>query len=201
MHRLLKTIVVEDNEILCRLFAENLRHDPQIQTDEAGSLEAALELAKGERHLVMLVDLGLPDAHGIEAIPALRQVVPGATLVVVTGDATLRESAMMAGAHAVIIKGSPESHGDELVAAVRAAVMNHDLELLNAPTSNRINRVGDKLDAVKKLLPAALVWLGMGIGYPYGRADAAEQMRDENEARVMVGERDAGQSGKPSVGL
>lgn len=153
VNRPLKAVVVEDNETLCRMFAENLRADPLIRTVQAGTLQAGLELARAEPHPVLLVDLGLPDATGTDAVPALRRAAPGATLVVITGDPDLKDDALLAGAHAVIVKGTPESHGDGLVHAVRAAVINHELELMNAPANRRLERVGDTLEAAKKLLP------------------------------------------------
>lgn len=185
MQRLLKVIVVEDDSALRTAFAENLRNDQLIQTAEAGTLAAGLALVQAERHVVLVVDLGLPDADGVTAVAALRKVAPGATLVVVTGDERLEEPAKAAGAHAVILKTSEDSYGEGLIRAVRTAVINRDLELVNAPAAGRLARVDAKLDTAKRLLPALVVAAGLIVGYMHDRS-AAERMRAEGEARALA---------------
>lgn len=57
-----------------------------------------------------LVDLGLPDAQGLEALHALRESAPGGPLVVMTGtaDERLGLKAVAAGAQDYLIKGQVE---------------------------------------------------------------------------------------------
>jgi serine phosphatase RsbU (regulator of sigma subunit) len=57
-----------------------------------------------------LVDLGLPDAQGLEAVEALRRVAPGDPLVVMTGvaDDALGLQAVAAGAQDYLVKGRVE---------------------------------------------------------------------------------------------
>ena len=57
-----------------------------------------------------LVDLGLPDAQGLDALHALRQVAPGDPLVVMTGtaDDALGLRAVAAGAQDYLVKGRVE---------------------------------------------------------------------------------------------
>jgi DNA-binding response OmpR family regulator len=70
----------------------------------------------------VLLDLGLPDAGGLEAVTRLRKAVPEVAIIVLTGldDDQRRASALAAGAQDYIVKGTVE--GDELAAAVNAAI-------------------------------------------------------------------------------
>jgi Response regulator containing a CheY-like receiver domain and an HTH DNA-binding domain len=147
-NRLLKTIVVEDDEKLRAGFASTLAMDDGIKTVEAGTLAEAIKLCQKERQVVLLVDLGLPDSKGIETVERLKKELPGATLVVITGEAGVEKEAMNAGASAVIAKGSKESHGPALVAAVRQAVVRHDIELQFRPGFDAIKEIEGRLKEV-----------------------------------------------------
>lgn len=205
MHRPLKAIVIEDDPTLCRMFAEVLSSDPGIDSDQARTLAEGLVLCQAEKHLVLLVDLGLPDAHGTEAVPVLRKTVPGATLVVVTGSADLTDDALEAGAHAVIVKGSPESHGAGLVRTVRQAVINHENELLFVGAARALDRQGGRLEAAKKLLSALIVAgaLTAWAHAEYERGVAAAELRGRNAGLALADLREPGPppAGSYAVGL
>jgi serine phosphatase RsbU (regulator of sigma subunit) len=70
----------------------------------------------------ILLDLGLPDSHGLSALETLRDVAPDAAIVVLTGltDEHRGTEAMAAGAQDYLVKG--ESDGKGLVRAVRYAI-------------------------------------------------------------------------------
>lgn len=152
MKRLLRAIVVEDNDLLRNLYASTLEADEGISTVNAGTLQDAISLCRREPQVVLLVDLGIPGAEGVSAIPSLRREAPGATLVVITGKEELRDKALAAGAHAVIIKSSPESVGDELIRAVRAAVVRHDAELLASPAVAASDKLQESIKAAQTAL-------------------------------------------------
>lgn len=149
MHRLLKVFVVEDDPVLCPLYAEMLRNDPGIATAEAHDLPEAIDLCRRERQVVLLVDLGLPSAKDMEAVTELRKEAPGATLVVITGNVDAEKPARKAGAHGVIIKGSPESIGDGLIKTIRDAVVRHDVELLLAPAVAVQEKISERISTLE----------------------------------------------------
>jgi DNA-binding response OmpR family regulator len=80
---------------------------------EAGAAEAAD---------CVLLDLGLPDSGGLDAVSRVREAAPGAAIIVLTGldDPARRASALQAGAQDYIVKGTVD--GDELAAAVHTAI-------------------------------------------------------------------------------
>src|SRR6267378_3981690 len=83
-HRLL---LVEDNPADARLVREYLKEakGEVFAVEVAGRLSAALErLAVGEFD-VALVDLSLPDSHGLETFERLRTEAPRLPIIALTG--------------------------------------------------------------------------------------------------------------------
>ena len=70
----------------------------------------------------ILLDLGLPDSGGHDAVARVREAAPEAAIIVLTGldDERRRATALEAGAQDYIVKGTVD--GDELAAAVNAAI-------------------------------------------------------------------------------
>jgi DNA-binding NarL/FixJ family response regulator len=117
--RALRVAIVDDHELLrkgLRVFLE-LQHRVPVVLEAAGIAEACRLLPDAKPNLVVL-DLGLPDEDAIAGIRQLRAGWPELGIVVYTGDADEDECvrAVMAGAHAVVRKASPE---DELLKAIK----------------------------------------------------------------------------------
>jgi signal transduction histidine kinase len=83
--------------------------------------EAEVHLAKGGVDVVLL-DMGLPDAHGLDSLRRARAAAPGIPLIVMTGleDEELAAEAMAEGAQDYMIKGQIESRA--LPRALRHAI-------------------------------------------------------------------------------
>jgi diguanylate cyclase (GGDEF)-like protein len=85
------------------------------------------DLAAGTIDIILL-DLGLPDAQGLEAIRRAHAAAPGVPLVVLTGldDESLAVQALQLGAQDYLIKGQIETRG--LLRALRYAVERKTME-------------------------------------------------------------------------
>ncbi|WIB28101.1 response regulator transcription factor [Curtobacterium sp. MCSS17_015] len=86
---------------------------------EAGTGEAAVELAEDLQPDVVVMDLSMPGAGGVAATAALRERVPTARVLVLTtfaDDARVR-AALTAGATGYLLK---DADPDDVVRAVRA---------------------------------------------------------------------------------
>src|ERR1700675_4704605 len=72
--------------------------------------EALVLLAKGGIDIVLL-DLGLPDGHGLDTVRRAHAIAPGVPLIVLTGleDEALAAEAMKEGAQDYLIKGQIEN--------------------------------------------------------------------------------------------
>lgn len=92
-----------------------------------GRLSAGLErLAQGNIDLILL-DLLLPDSHGLETLTRLRDQAPNLPVIILTGlnDERLATEAMQAGAQDYVVKGQMDA--DLLARAITYALERHRL--------------------------------------------------------------------------
>jgi len=89
--------------------------------------EALNHLAKGGVDIVLL-DMGLPDGHGLETVRRTHAVAPGVPIIVLTGldDELMAAEAMKEGAQDYLIKGHIESRA--LPRALRHAAERHRMQ-------------------------------------------------------------------------
>ncbi len=119
-----KILLIEDNpgdvRLLCEMFKDEGPND--IELVHVDCVSAA------ERHLsehlpqVILLDLGLPDAQGLDAIRRVLAAAPRIPLVVLTGldDESMAARALQEGAQDYLVKGQIEPRG--LLRALRYAI-------------------------------------------------------------------------------
>jgi two-component system chemotaxis response regulator CheY len=104
-----RVLIVDDSLTIRRMVKASLAPLPgPLEFIEAGSgLEAIERLAFGTVDLIVL-DLNMPDMHGLEVLGFLRshQKYRGVPVIVLTtrGDATSREAAMQRGASSYLTK-------------------------------------------------------------------------------------------------
>ncbi len=84
----MKLLLVDDHALLrdglALMMAQEFR---ELQLLQAGTLaEAHAALRANPDVRLVLLDLGLPDGDGIEALPGLREAAPGAVLVALSAD-------------------------------------------------------------------------------------------------------------------
>src|ERR1700683_292851 len=126
----LQVLLVEDNAGDVRLFREMFskeKHDAFQLTHLLRMSEAETHLAKGGVDIVLL-DLGLPDGHGLDTVKRAHAAAPDVPLIVLTGldDEELAAQAMKAGAQDYLIKGQIENRA--LPRALRYAVERHRMQ-------------------------------------------------------------------------
>ncbi len=104
----IRVMCVDDHPIFRQGLAAVLANDASLRlVAEADSAELAIARFRDVRPDVTLMDLQLPDMHGIEAIQAIRAFAPDARIVVLTtetGDAVIQR-ALAAGARGYVLKG------------------------------------------------------------------------------------------------
>jgi signal transduction histidine kinase len=106
-------LLVEDNAGDARLIREELRAVEYTDAAPAGfallyadRLAAGLERLAADKVDVVLLDLSLPDAHGLGTLAKLREVAPATPVVVLTGldDEELAARAVREGAQDYLVK-------------------------------------------------------------------------------------------------
>jgi two-component system cell cycle sensor histidine kinase/response regulator CckA len=133
-------LVVEDNPGDARLLREMFIEQDSHNTE----LTHVVCMSDAEKHLaerkvdVILLDLGLPDAQGLEAVRRAHAAAPTIPLVVLTGldDESLAVEALQEGAQDYLIKGRIDAHG--LLRAVRYAVERKTLEDAGILAANQL---------------------------------------------------------------
>ena len=123
-------LLVEDNHVDARLLRDMFNEQGSHVT-ELTHVEC---MGDAEQHLaaspvdIILLDLGLPDAQGLEAVRRARAAAPSIPLVVLTGldDESLATRALQEGAQDYLIKGQIDTRG--LLRALRYAIERKAVE-------------------------------------------------------------------------
>lgn len=137
-----RVLLVEDDDADAMIVSDLL-----VEAWPVLAIDRAIELKDAEQRLhdsvdCVLLDLGLPDALGIEAVRRLRQADPDMPVVVLTGDADEHRGiqALGAGAQDYLIKGTIS--GASLARAIRHSVQRklaerfeRELAILRAQTA------------------------------------------------------------------
>lgn len=157
---LLKVLLIEDNPGDVDLAREALAEGPsrvRFMLHDVARLDDALQKLAVEPADVVLLDLNLPDAEGLESLERLRKTVPDTPVVVLTGlsDEETAIEAVHLGAQDYLIKGTQD--GATLVRTIRYAIERHRL-LAELDRNRRIieeaNRKLRDLDRMKTLFLA-----------------------------------------------
>ena len=125
-----RILLVEDNPGDARLLRETLREAESFPFE----LTHVTRLGEGEERLaeggteVVLLDLSLPDAHGMETVTRTLRAAPDVPIVVLTGlsDETVAVNAVQAGAQDYLVKGQVDS--TLLVRSIRYAMERKRLD-------------------------------------------------------------------------
>ncbi len=119
-----RILVVDDNEDLVENLSDILADAGYVPL-RAHSCKSAVEVAKGGFH-VALVDLRLPDGEGTTLAVELKQRVPDAAIILLTGHATVESAAaaVRAGAWAYLVKPYAT---DELLRSIAQAVRHVEI--------------------------------------------------------------------------
>ncbi len=194
----LRLLLVEDDDGDALLVTELLA-DVDVDVRRAKTVAGARALlADGPAPDCVLLDLGLPDAAGLDALAGIRQAAAGIALVVLTGDSDRARglAAVAAGAQDYLVKGSVDE--DLLERSIRYAVQRSAAER-DARSLADAERVAEENRRLERgLLPVLLVdhpRLRVGARYLPGRRRAllggdfydAVQTRD-GSVRALLGD-------------
>ncbi|HET6763936.1 MAG TPA: hybrid sensor histidine kinase/response regulator [Longimicrobiaceae bacterium] len=125
----MRILLVEDNPGDARLLRELLRETSYpTELVYATRLDEARQAVSESAFDVVLLDLSLPDAHGLETVSRMLQAAPDVPIVVLSGldDETVAMQAVQAGAQDYLVKGHAEPA--VLSRSLRYAVQRKQLE-------------------------------------------------------------------------
>lgn len=119
----IKILIVDDHHIVRQGLVALLKTVPGFHVQaEAADGEQAVELFRKHRPDVTLMDLRMPKMNGVDAITKIREIVPGARIVVLTtfdGDEDIYR-ALQAGAKGYLLKGMDLTELSDAIRSVHA---------------------------------------------------------------------------------
>jgi len=144
-----RLLLVEDNPGDARLLEEMLKASVShnLELTHVGSMRAAVAILAERATDIILLDLGLPDAQGLEAVRRAHDAAPNIPVVVLTGrdDELMAGQALQEGAEDYLIKGQIEPRG--LLRALRYAIERKVMEEALFAEKERaevtLNSIGD----------------------------------------------------------
>jgi len=124
-------LLVEDNPGDARLIQEMLTEGSadQVTIDHVATLAEAIQCAEENEYDCILLDLSLPDSHGIDTVMKMEAEDPNTPIVVLTGnvDDELGVEAVQSGAQDYLPKSDVDSR--LLVRSIRYALERHRSEM------------------------------------------------------------------------
>ncbi|MGH2842542.1 MAG: response regulator [Solirubrobacteraceae bacterium] len=118
----IRIVIADDHAIVRRGLRQLLAGEEGFEVvAEAQDVDAARRYVRGHRPDVLVLDLNMPGASSLDAIPGLREEFPQTQIVVLTmqNEPAYARTALSAGVLGYVLKESADA---ELVAAIRAAV-------------------------------------------------------------------------------
>jgi len=150
----IRVLLVEDNPGDARLFTELLRDAgaSNLKMIQVDRLAAAIDHLDNGPFDVMLLDLSLPDADGLDTLVRAHAHAPKIPIVVLTGhdDEALAVRAVRAGAQDYLVKGRVD--GELLVRSIRyASERGRSLEALERREEHYRSLIENSLDLISIL--------------------------------------------------
>jgi serine phosphatase RsbU (regulator of sigma subunit) len=194
----ISVLLVEDDEGDARLVEDELSERlPSAAIARSRSLREALTALGGNVDCVLL-DLGLPDALGLDAVAQLRSHGQGVPLIVLTGldDEEAGVAAVEAGAQDYLVKG--HVNGDQLARSIHYAIGRRQAEeaarelLLADAQAREVARLEKGL-APRPMISGSAVWVASRYHAGRSRAllggdffDLAQS--DDEHIHVLIGD-------------
>ena len=196
-----KILIVEDLPIYIGLLGRMLR-PLNADLDSASSLAESLEKTRQQSYDVVILDLGLPDSHGLATFKQFKSSCTAIPVIIFSGtdDEELAVQAVQAGAQDYLIKGSYLTQGEAgaslLMRSVTYAIERHRIqEELIVERSLLEHRVADRTAELRSAVEQLQVQLSERQRYefmintsqdPTILVDASECLQAVNEAYCQL---------------
>lgn len=142
-----RVLVVEDHPMLRRGLVMCINNEPDLVVcGEAGTAGQAMKLAPAQKPEAAIVDIGLPDGHGLELVKNLKALLPRLKVLVLSmhEESVYATRALQAGALGYVMKKeSPE----QVIVALRK-VLKSEVALSSGVTGRLLTRMTGGTDAM-----------------------------------------------------
>ncbi|MBI5686065.1 MAG: response regulator transcription factor [Verrucomicrobia bacterium] len=134
-----RVLVVEDHPMLRKGLVQCINDEPDLVVcGEAGTIAQAMKLAPSLKPEAAVVDIGLPDGHGLELVKSLKSLLHQVKILVLSmhEESVYAARALQAGAHGYIMK---KETPEQVIAALRQ-VIKGEISLSGAATGKLLTR-------------------------------------------------------------
>ncbi|MEK6202098.1 MAG: response regulator [Desulfobulbaceae bacterium] len=120
MQKRIKIVLIDDDEDLCALLTMELEASGRFQVISSSRSETALALIRTERPDLAILDINMPEVHGVELATSLAQEPQTAVIPILylTGMVSPEEVDRISGGHRLQTLISKQSPRAELLAAI-----------------------------------------------------------------------------------
>jgi len=142
-------LIVDDDKMLCEMLEDMLTQEAKVRVVSANSGLDAIKKIRGKKFDLILTDLIMPGANGIEVLQTAKEIYEDVHVIIITGFASL-ETAMEAirkGAYDYITKPFKL---DEIRIVVQNACEKIRLLRENQALVDSLKQAYQELDALKK---------------------------------------------------
>jgi DNA-binding NarL/FixJ family response regulator len=119
----ISVVIVEDHKMVREMWVQLFvgRNDVEV-VGKSGEFDEAIEMIKSKRPDIVLLDINLPNASGMDAVPLIRKYAPGTKIIAVSmhSQPAYAKKMLQLGARGYVTKNSSQ---EEMFAAIEA-VMN-----------------------------------------------------------------------------
>lgn len=196
-------LLIEDSAADAQVTSDLLAfaRDPRCEVTRAARLGDGQALLAAEQFGIVLLDLGLPDTGGLDAVRVLRREAPDTAIIVLTGlgSESIAVQALAAGAQDYLVKGRADE--DTLQRSIRFAMARHAGDVARRRLAAIIESSDDAI-LTKDLDCTITSWNGgaerlygycaeEAVGQPIAMLNPPDRAREDRDllARVLAGDR------------
>jgi diguanylate cyclase (GGDEF)-like protein/PAS domain S-box-containing protein len=156
----IRVLLVEDSQAEAEIVIDQLTFArvPGFAVEHATRLSEALDALRRAPAQVVVLDLGLPDAQGLEGVTAVHEAAPSAAIVVRSGlsDERMAIAALAAGAQDYVLKAQRIAD-EQLERAIQFAFARHQAE----EAARRLRQAEDRFRAAFEHAPIGVAIVGL----------------------------------------
>ncbi|MHA1124679.1 MAG: response regulator [Candidatus Heimdallarchaeota archaeon] len=147
----LKILIIDDDQDIRDIFEEVLKRSGYTNIDTVGSGEAAISKLSSTFYNITLIDLNLPDIHGMDLISKVRTISPDSEFIIVTGYGSL-DSAIKSLQFDVAGYLEKPINSDKLIRTVEQVVDKHSLKMSNQQFTKDLELANNEIRFLNDLL-------------------------------------------------
>lgn len=146
-------VIVEDHQLVRDMWVSLFEDNSEIEiVGKCGAFDEAIEMIKVKRPEIVLLDINLPNASGMDAVPLIRKFSPGSKIIAVSmhNQPAYAKKMMQMGAKGYVTKNSSQQEVLEAVNAVMSGQTYICHEIKNSLTDQMLKEEPDGPD-IKEL--------------------------------------------------